>query len=325
VVLSEGLQSILNNDYSILWSNIYGQFLVENFVWILPIMITTLLIFSNYKIEILSIKNNKIDLILHFLFVGLVAYGIIYYVSPGYINSGYTVRMAPFFIFIFDMGIGLAIYLPTLNALQTYRNFKKIKNANEILNAIYSSLFFIFIIILWFNIQYKYLKLLPPNHFYVLDKLSKEPYKGHSFVSDNYAAPVSVQTEQWAYFDPVIARALFVETKEGNKLIGDKRYLWLADKNTNNEYRKPNYFICMQGQNIETVLFDLKNKNKMLTGCFDIPIIRLARNSQYNGITLVEYDEAGAKRTGFVSWAIVKFEWKKFQLDGLVWESDLKK
>ena len=230
--------------------------------------------------------------------------------------------MAPFLIFTFDMGIALAIYLPTLNAIKTYRNVKKIQNINQVLKVFYSSLFFIFIVILWFNIQYKYLKLLPPNHFYVLDKLSKEPYKGHSFVSDNYAAPVAVQTEQWAYFDPLIARAMFVETKDGEKLIGDKRYLWLADKNTNDEYRKPDYFICMQGQNIDTVLFDLKNKNKLLIGCFDIPIIKLAMNSQHHGITLAEYDEVGAKRTGFVSWAIVKFDWNKIQLNGLVWEND---
>ena len=120
--------------------------------------------------------------------------------------------------------------------------------------------------------------------------------------------------------DPNIGKALLIKVKGDYRLLGDQRYLWFADKDTNNEYRRPDYFICILGQDVSTVLRTITNKGNY-RGCLDIPLVKLALNGKYSNreLHIVEYDKLGEQQTGVASWAIVKFDWGGSLGNGLEW------
>ena len=79
----------------------------------------------------------------------------------------------------------------------------------------------LFALAYWINLQSRYVKWLPPDHYAFLKTLAEPPYRGASFVVDNYAAPVAAYTGEWAYFDPMIANGITAQSKDGLQLMGD--------------------------------------------------------------------------------------------------------
>jgi hypothetical protein len=136
---------------------------------------------------------------------------------------------------------------------------------------------------------------------------------------NNYAAPVAAFTGQWAYFDPAISRAVLSERGGRAHIAGDRKYLWFADRSTNTEYRRPEYFLCMIPQSpvsLRDRILRVRGQGVRLQGCRDLPLVRLATESgkSLRGMTLVDYDRTGLEEVGFESWAIVKLEWDQASL-----------
>jgi hypothetical protein len=48
----------------------------------------------------------------------------------------------------------------------------------------------------------------------------------------------------------------------------------------------------------------------------------MEKGGSMSGLSLVDYDQAGLKRIGFISWAIVKFDWDNSLGGGLVWQDE---
>jgi hypothetical protein len=235
--------------------------------------------------------------------------------------SGYVGRYAPFLVFIFDLFIAIAFYqLIYFVYTSLFINSSSISKSLKDFSSYLAITLFLLMLSLWLGLQYSLIHKLPPTHLSILEKLSSYPYKDSSFIVNTYAAPVSVQTGQWAYMDPNIGKALFIKVKGEDRLLGDQRYLWLADKNSNNEYRKPDYFICLLGQDVGTVQRKITEKGNY-RGCLDFPLVKLALNGKYSNreLRVVEYDKLGEQQTGVASWAIVKFDWGGRLGNGLEW------
>lgn len=330
VLLAIGLPFIISNQYSNFWLDAHGKFVGESLPWVLP-LITTALIHGYAKSppeagpDIKSVRDERgLAHVVHFLLTGFFAYAIAYHLSPGYVYTGYIDRYAPFLVYFADVGIAVALSTPVMLAYFFARKCvagewtRFTVGSTVLVNAVV-----LFVLWLWLGIQYSHMNRLPFNHFDILQRLDSSPFKGASFVVSTYAAPVGVQTGQWAYLDPDIGRAMFVDVHGEKRLKGDRRYLWFADKNHNPDYRRPDYFICMLGQNLRTAMAHALSAAGS-SGCLNYPLVKLAMDSRkpVPGLSLVEYDEGGPERVGFVSWAIVKFDWDNGLGGGLVWEGD---
>ena len=128
--------------------------------------------------------------------------------------------------------------------------------------------------------------------------------------------------------DPKIGNAIIIKDSTGNlKLLGDDRYLWFADKKTNQSYRYPDYFICVFSQTLGSAVpisQQLSGHPAYLgQGCNNIPLVKLATQLDNSfGLRLVEIDSEGPASVGIVRWAIVKFDWDNGLNGGLVWQDE---
>jgi hypothetical protein len=91
----------------------------------------------------------------------------------------------------------------------------------------------------------------------------------------------------------------------------DSRHLWLADRNTNPSYRKPDYFVCMNAQSFATLATIFGERHGHFS-CLDDTIIQqdlhhIPRPLEHR---LVDWDRDGERRDHFASWAIVKMDWE---------------
>ena len=331
VIILLNLFIVINNSnkYLPFWINSHGVYFAAWMPFFLPVLIAILVKISSIQTSLIDdfkdIINSKIKLVpvFYFILTGFIAYAFIYIISPGYVYSGYIVRFAPFLVFFSDLLIAISLFVSILIAyLVTKKCFSEKQLTSFVFFALLTHIIVIIIIWLWLSMQFSHLRSLPPNHFNVFKKLSTAPFKDASFLVNTYAAPVGVQTGQWAYMDPYIGRAIFVEIEGKKRLFGDRRYLWLSDKNNNSNYRRPDYFICLLNQNIDTALNNILHLSN--PSCLDFPLVKLAAdtNNPISGISLVEYDVEGSDRVGFVSWAIVKFDWDNGLEGGLVWQGD---
>ena len=330
LVVGFGLSHITNIYFSQYWIGIHGTQIARSMTWLVPLFVMACTInfpqrtVSRNIVNALVEKKFVVSNILKFMLVGLFAYTIIYYVSPGYIFSGYLSRYAPFLVFIFDILIAIAFYqLVYFGYSNLFINSSSVSQPLKNILS-YLSLTLLFLIIpFWLGLQYSLVHKLPPTHLSVLERLSVYPYKDASFIVNTYAAPVAIQTGVWAYMDPNIGKALLVKVKGGDRLLGDQRYLWVADKNSNNEYRRPTYFICLLGKNISTILSQVIN-GRQYKGCLDLPLVELALNSRYSNreLRVMDYDKLGVQQTGAASWAIIKFDWGGRLGNGLLWKGD---
>jgi len=166
---------------------------------------------------------------------------------------------------------------------------------------------FLFCVGFWLNMQATYLALLPPNHFAFLKLLAQPPYRGASFTLNTYAAPTAAYTDQWAYMDTTLAQARIALTDNGFTVAQElQSYLWLADRRTNPEYRRPDYYLCMRYQSLADALYRVRGAESRDGACSDVPIVQRADspNQPY-----VQYHVVARDTSPFDGWAIVKLDW----------------
>jgi hypothetical protein len=141
----------------------------------------------------------------------------------------------------------------------------------------------------WIGVQAAYFQLFPPTYAAFLKKLAEAPYRGASFVSSTYAAPVAVQTGQWAYLDPVfLGVGQYALGSGGYVKDGTDAYLWLADRD-NPTYRSPQYAICHITPSFTSALAKLDLRNRL--GSPYIKIRELENPTSYLEQRLSTYTE----------------------------------
>jgi hypothetical protein len=135
--------------------------------------------------------------------------------------------------------------------------------------------------------------------------LGEEPYKGASFVVDNYGGPVTSYTGEWAYFDPRFSEGEVTLGPKGFVVTRDMRHLWSSDRLTNSSYTKPTYFLCMRPQT-PIIAAMLRNSKGSSYGCERSPLAvrALAGNGGAMQNRVVARDDLRN------SWMIVKLDWE---------------
>lgn len=267
-------------------------------------------------------SRTQLWAVLAFLVCGTLAYSLVYFLSPGYIYSGYLQRHAPFTVFLTDVLVAVGLYVTIRCAVSLAGPRFANTQASWLRQYSDASLAGVAVLMTgsfvgyWYLMQASYFQWLPPDHYAFVKKLAHPPYRGASFVANNYPAPVAAFTGQWAYQDPVISQGYFVRKGENLLLAGDPKYLWFADRDTNPEYRKPDYFICMVGQTMGSVVNRLMRERGVglgEPGCSALSLVRLAQDkgAETRGVSLIENDRTGLETTGTDRWAIVKLDWSE--------------
>ena len=158
----------------------------------------------------------------------------------------------------------------------------------------------------WVGLQGSYLRMLPPDHFAVLKELRKPPFAGQSSVLNTYAAPAAAMTGQWAYFDGIYFMNRIHRTESGYVVERDlQNYLWLADRDVNPDYQRPQLFICLLQQSLHNVVADLgKGFQEYHNYCPRLPIVAAA----VEGTGLMQHKLLAADRSPRGSWAIIQLD-----------------
>lgn len=321
---------LLDQTYAPLWQVLHGQ--LDAFGG--QAMVVTAIFVSLGWIYARASANkdkssSRLGGVFTYIFVGLLAYAAVYYLSAGYIYSGYLVRHAPFTVFISDVLVAVAVYIVCAVSYRFLcRDGEKIPKYYGITLGALSAGLAAVMMGFWITLQLSYVRLMPPDHYAFLKKLSLPPFVGASMVVNNYPAPVAAYTGNWAYSDPGISSGIRRDQNGLMKLVGDRRYLWFADRETNSEYRRPSYFVCMIPQTPSSVLAGIlksKHQGPGHPGCSQLSLVRLAEAKilPISGLSLVALDGEGNKRIGFDSWAIVKIDWT-LGLDELIFDDQEK-
>jgi hypothetical protein len=189
-----------------------------------------------------------------------IAFLPIYFVFTGYVYSGYFNRQAPFLVFAVDIFLAAALYLPVRHAMhalpwaarlphpaigQTFlaRILKTWPRAGTAAGA--ASLAIVGFGS-WSILQYEYLsKVTPPNRYDFLQVLDKPPFRGTSFVANNYPAPMAEKTRSWAYAESALFSGNLTLRADGFQGEHDDKYLWFADADMNAAYQTPEFGIMI--------------------------------------------------------------------------------
>ncbi len=271
-----------------------------------------------------------------FLITGMCAYMVVFALSPGYVFTGYRFRQVPFTAFHTVVILGGAFYVLLAAGLK-YLSVDRPQGAVQAdvpegggvlpgrrralprtVAGVASLGTLAILTVYWIGVQVTYIKLMPPDHYAFLNKLSEPPYVGKSFIVNTYAAPVAAKTGTWAYLNANLTATGPVGDSAGYKFPVDMTYLWLADKRTNQDYARPEYFLCVTVQATSTVIEEVRRRKGMgegNVGCERNQLVQLARRgdgkSVYPALEFMEADEKGIDVVGYERWAIVRLNWAK--------------
>lgn len=331
---------LYDQSYADLWRYMLdGWFpgLVAQLVVVSAVIVVLIMLAYGARVILGETSKEQLIGLLPILAAFLIAYSIIYVLSPGYVYTGYLERYAPFGVFVQSAIVAIAIYVALKNTIywgvrgrllsvsrseppqiQLIGSSKPEGGSFDLITtrfvAIASAFLTVFMVGYWAKIQLAYTDLLPPNHYSFIKNLADHPYFGRSFVVDNYAGPPAWFTQEWAYYDPSIASGKLTLTDAGYKFERSRKYIWLADRDSNNEYEMPDYFLCMQPQSMRTAAESIKRKEgEMLswTGCQTRNVVRraLQNKDKFPRYTIAGIDTDGLHRQGYAKWAIVKLDW----------------
>jgi hypothetical protein len=132
---------------------------------------------------------------------------------------------------------------------------------------------------------------------------------GKSAVVNNYGIPLGVMSGNWTYYDHNFGGESDVRlTPAGYVPVDDPRqFLWLADKQQNPDYLRPETFVCVRMPNFDTVAKRLNGGRELeLADCGALPLIRrIERKTQ----RIVEHKLVARDKNTPSTWAIVTLDW----------------
>ena len=337
-VIAAGNWLLFDPRYAPLWREFATQYLpgpLPQMVILLMVMLTAAFIVRKNEFfcepeTVRAIRGCGI-----FLLAGIAAYTVVYLLSPGYVYTGYRYRHVPLTVFHTTVIPALLMYVLLATGLQYLPSgrFRKAVDAMDFskdaaaisrfrwispraIVGVASLATFSLLTLYWAGVQFSYVRLLPPDHYSFLQKLSKPPYVGKTFLVNTYSAPIAAKTGAWAYWN-VNLKSTEPLPSEGYVFPFDMTYLWFADKKTNPEYAHPEYFLCVNMQSISTVLQEALRKKGLgdgNSGCEMNHLVQMVRRGEgktfYPSLELLEADTDGMDVVGYERWAIVKLNWK---------------
>ncbi len=219
------------------------------------------------------LRGARLAGVLSFLVCGVVAYAATYRIFTGYIFSGYLHRFVPLTVFLIAPVLGLALYLGFQAALRTfplaYQSWASVLQSartrrqmtasrhrawsalgltsalNRTLPALCVAGVLTGLAASWTLLQATYVRIAPPDNYAFLQRLEKKPFKGHSFVSNTYPAPMAARMGQWGYADTTLFSGTLTLGPDGFKVERELKYLWFADRDNNPAYLKPDFALTV--------------------------------------------------------------------------------
>jgi hypothetical protein len=188
-------------------------------------------------------RENRLVGLLYLSLSVAAAYAVAYRMFTGYIYSGYLNRQAPFLVFATDVLLAGALYI----VLETTRRgfARALGDGSPAILPIAGSVLLALFLGAWSTLQLSYLIVVPPTGEPFLKLLSKAPFRGGTFVANDYPAPVAEKTHAWAYDESSIFSGHVKLTPDGFQVEHDRQYLWFADAGVNTSYMKPDFGILI--------------------------------------------------------------------------------
>ena len=151
----------------------------------------------------------------------------------------------------------------------------------------------------WLTLQAFIIGRLPPDRltpmFHALQRI-----EGQTTVVSTYASPVAIETGTWSYFDPVFFTDQWsIQYPTDAVTPHDYRYLWFADRASNESYSRPEYFVCLMHLSFYNV-----GSKASWPKCGQLAGIREIRD----GYSLFEHREIARDEKNDL-WSIVKLDW----------------
>ncbi|MFI5020430.1 MAG: hypothetical protein ACHQRJ_02090 [Alphaproteobacteria bacterium] len=242
-----------------------------------------------------------------FVVSGLVGYGAVYWLSPGIVLSGFQWRYAPFVVFFLCALPAAAFYLLLLGAVRM-RAAWRAREAGETVLGLAAAGLLAAGAVYWAGLQLSYIRLLPPDHAGFFRKLAEPPFRGSGFVSNSYAAPLTVFTGEWGYSDTAIGKGGIVLTADGYVVHRDMHSnLWFADRESNPAYAVPEFYACFMQQNLAAAAARRVAQQhgwQPAGGCSTIPLI--AEAGRPDAILRNEVVARDAPASDY--WAVVRLD-----------------
>jgi len=248
-------------------------------------------------------------------------YVCLYVLSPGYLSQGYLVRYVPLAVFIVDVWTALCLYMLIAIAQASHRTVgaqprtasPPWRRPGEHLRRVVvphiargvSLVVLLLAVVYWARIQTVYVTAISPTDYQFMRQLAQPPYRGTTFISDVYAAPIAYFTGAWAYADDLVSEEKYEKGAGGiTQLIsGDK--LWEADRATNTNYLHPQYYICIRTPTLYMAgAFVSLRPGARLSQCSSEPLVRSAREGTGPFHNTVVAEDGGP----WDMWAIVKLD-----------------
>lgn len=255
-----------------------------------------------------------------FLVAAVAGYLFVVFLTPGYVRTGYLERYVPLTVFVIDSFLALG----ALAAARAVRDIarrggvarddggdsggrRRWWGATSLAPGAAAVVFLAVWMVSWSQANIALARLAPPDRFSFLHRLAEAPYAGRSAVVNTYAAPVSVQTGQWAYFDPLFQNAEIDSAESGTTFRRDESYLWFADKE-DARYEKPDYFVCMVPRTIVDIMRSIVGEPT--SDCSRVNLVHraatLPQSEQQFGpaASIAMIDERPSP-----AWAVVRLDW----------------
>lgn len=266
----------------------------------------------------------------HFMLAGLLAYIIVYILSPGYIYSGYLTRNAPFIVFTLDCLFAIGFTYIITEAVFQIRSIQVFKYllAPTVPSFYYKNIFkllpkIIFscsgLIVLgvvfyqWLGNQCTYYKLFPADSLAFIKKLRMPDLKYKSVVTNQYSLPFAYETQSWAYTEGNLGAGEPILGQIGYYFPIEQEYLWYRNKQTFNDYNYPDYFVCFTPNSFDTVETELASGEARSRVCSSNRVVMHSNliKSDLNHKTskqkhIIVFSDESVKRR----WDIIKLDWE---------------
>ncbi len=181
-----------------LWFNALSSFYplyLWCFIVTILVCIVSILILSQQERNLFNDNaKEKLSLVIYYLIAGFLAYIIIYFLSAGYLFSGYLIRYTPFHVFIISILISIALYTFVMLTkfmikmayiywpMEGHNSFQKLRIGficfpTQLLLAVVCIGILGLILVQWFFEQYQYFRYLPPTVFQFVKLLKSEEFQ----------------------------------------------------------------------------------------------------------------------------------------------------
>lgn len=248
----------------------------------------------------------KISGIYPLIFAAIIGGIVSWNLLPGYILTAYYNRYVPFFEYITILIIVIPLYILTLmliNGIFTVLKYYKNNLIRYLILIAPLFIIYVYLIFAWIFLQFSYFTEYKTGTNLLLKTLGAEQYKSASIVSGGYAAPFAIQTNQWAYLDPDFHLGRVNRGEDGFYYGSDNKYLWLADKKTNPNYKTPDYYVCSMNAHYDFIMgFNPRCD-------VNVELIKNIKNSEGGNFSqLIKPIIADEDPSGKSSWAIIKLD-----------------